>query len=370
MHKPSLVVITPIFPPSTGGAATYYGLLIKRLLLSESVDKVTVITEHLPSEQVISKEYSGRCEIIRIFPYRASATMSLAKQYFKYALQNALYLYAWYLIKKKSPDIILVHSSFHNHINLFHLIAKYLLRDERLIADVRDHQMPVKNLYQLNVYSDIIACSENIIQYLSSNFDGSDKIKYIPVLQEKIKLNPDDIVSALKKFDLYNVNYIMYAGLIKKDKGVQLLIESFVKLKLLGYEGKLVLAGVVKESDLLASALKNNDVIYVGPLQHDELMLILSSARMLINLSSSEGLPRICLEAMELNVPVLLPKGIPEFGKHCPENVANSSDPTSIASQIMFIINNNKHQTYIIKKHHEENVIGKYIKLMRGSCSV
>ena len=114
---------------------------------------------------------------------------------------------------------------------------------------------------------------------------------------------------------LYDFDYILYVGNIKKHKGISFLLEAY---KLLtdnnNFQKKLVIVGNAnnfksKDNDILKFIKDNNisrDIIFTGYLNNDELYNVISHASLLIQPSLYEGFGIPPLEAMYLNTPVLL----------------------------------------------------------------
>ena len=121
--------------------------------------------------------------------------------------------------------------------------------------------------------------------------------------------------------------YIFYAGLIKEEKGVYLLLQSYCE-QLQHDRHKLVLAGHNKLKTLKATKLLNHPkVLYIGNQDRNNILALMSKAALCVNLSFSEGMPRASLEAIALGRPVALPRGIPEFNKYCSEFIVNEEHP-------------------------------------------
>lgn len=354
-----LLIITPIFYPTAGGASTYYRLLTQGLLANGIVDQIAVITERLPGQP--RREFSDLCgvEVIRIFPHRAGGRMSKVSQYIRYGIQNLLYAYLPGLIRQVQPDVVLVHSSLHNHFNLLTPALRRIAKRVPLIADVRDHLLPVKRFNQLEPYREIIACSLNVLHHISENDSLKGRIRHIPVIQEDLGLR-ENAAGSLKRYGLNGVSYLLFAGLIKPDKGVNLLLDAYKILCSRGRTEELVLVGQAKDSKLIATASAIPGVRCLGPLPRVELLDLMSRTRLVVNLSGSEGMPRTSLEAIALGVQVALPAGIPEFEEHCQENVIHSRDPDVVADEIERLLDSTAIPDYPVSEHRVDRVCRLY----------
>lgn len=363
-----ILIITPIFPPSTGGAATYYDQLIHGLLSGGIVKRITVVTERIPGLPNYEPCDVRGIEVIRLFPYRAGGRLNKLSQYARYGIQNLLYALIAYLVLKRRPDVVLIHSSFHNYFNLLTPVVRHISKIVPVISDVRDHQLPTGRLYQLEYSHALIACSLNVLGHIRKRESLIGRTVHIPVLQEKLEPRKHAI-QTLEKYSLHQVPYLLYAGLIKPDKGIDLLLSAYELLSSRGWGEKLVLVGLAKDSMLLRRALSIPGVRYLGPISRDELLDLMSCSRLVINLSGSEGMPRTSLEAMALGVRVIAPSGIPEFERYCPDSVACSADPELVASQIENLLSKPMQNEYPIDQHATDAVLIQYERLFEKVCS-
>jgi len=363
-----ILIITPIFFPTIGGAATYYDLLIHGLLSGGVVKRITVVTERMSGLPNYEPCDARGIELIRLFPHRAGGRLNKLSQYFRYGIQNLLYGFIPYLVRSRRPDVVLIHSSFHNYFNLLTPVVRYISKMVPVISDVRDHQLTVGRLKQLENYHALIACSLNVLGHLNQRESLIGRTEYIPVLQENLEPRKYAL-QTLEKYSLNQVPYLLFAGLIKSGKGIDLLLRTYELLISRGWGEKLVLVGLTKELKLLERALAIPGVRSLGPVSRDELLDLMSCSRMAINLSGSEGMPRTSLEAIALGVRVITPSGIPEFERYCPDYVACSSNPELVASQIENLLSKPMQNEYPIDQHATDAVLIQYERLFEKVCS-
>lgn len=362
-----LLIVTPIYPPTTGGAATYYGLLTNGLLASGNVTEITIVTERVPGCPTYELKNDGRLRIIRWFPHRAGRHLGRVALYWRYGIQNLQYFFLPNLIRRLEPDVMLVHSSVHIHLNTLRSIIPYFCKRFPVVADVRDHQLPTSRLDQLEPYSALIACSRNVIAHVSQAPELAEKVIHIPVIQEFISRNRPNALQTLTKYGLHQKGYLIYSGLIKQGKGIGLLLDVFAEIQRRGIGFELVLAGFSKDTELLNRARSMRGVHVVGAVPREQLLDLMSAALMSINLSPSEGMPRTSLEAVALGIPVLLPPGIPEFDEFCRTAVVGSDDPSKIADQIQSLLSaSHSNHRYPITMHEVDAVVPQYIDLFRA----
>lgn len=335
-----LLVVTPIFRPSVGGAATYYDLLTRCLLDADVIESAVVITESIPDLPAQSVERSGRLKVLRLFAHRASASMGTVRKCVRYGIQNLQYFLLPRIIRSQRPDLLLIHSSFYNQPGTFAWIMKRIVGCIPAIVDCRDQQLPTSELHRLESYQQIIAASQNIVSHLRQCTALHSRILQIPVIQEPLGVpSVDASNNVLRKFGLRRNRYILFAGLIKASKGIDLLLDSYALYRaLLPNPCELAIAGVSKDSMVLARAAAADGTRLLGSVPRIELLTLMQNAAININLSFSEGMPRTSLEALALGARVLLPPGIPEFEQYCGSSIARIRDPRKIAAQLVEIL--------------------------------
>ena len=356
MNK-KIIIITPVFHSGGAGASIYYQTLSN--LLIKNKYQVTVISD--------SEKGTFRGKHYGLFPSWAGQNIT-RKTYFLYMIQNFQYFKLINILKMESPVVVIIHTSFFNHIGFFNFVFNILktkFKKTIFIADTRDALLKNNKVNQLNKFDKVIACSVNIKDHLVSNGIHKNKIFHIPVIQPHLLKNPE-----LKIFEKHNIDkfkYIFYAGAIKKEKGALLLLKAFTKYINPHYpEIKLVLAGFLKSKNKqLIHLLKSPNIVYLGKLPHKDIISLVQHASICVNPSFNEGLPRISLEAMIMKRPCLLPANIPEFDKFCPQFVMQSQNPIDLAKQIIDIMDAGISPDYPINDHYPENVISKYLKLFK-----
>jgi len=351
-----IVIITPIFSGSGTGAAVYYPLLVKNL--AEKGVKLTIISEK--TQEKISIE---NCEYLGIFPTRSGKEKQIIRDSLGYGWQNILYLRLPKIVKKIQPELIIVHSSFYNLPGIFpQVMQKIMASGAECIIDVRDVLIPRKQVGNLGEYKKAIACSENVFNHLINCGLAKEKINYIPIPQEQLSVNLIEQEQLLLNLGLKDTPYIFYAGMIKELKAVDLLLEAFteyVREKL--PELVLVMAGYIKTSNQkIIKLLQEKNVCYVGNKNRKEVLQLMKGAKLCINLSPNEGMPRSSLEALALKCPVLLPPNVPEFMRFCPDFVVTSRQPKEIADQIIKVLESGAIPSYPIELHFPERVIREY----------
>ena len=121
--------------------------------------------------------------------------------------------------------------------------------------------------------------------------------------------SPSKIISnwwypKLKKFKTNSKKYALAIGRLERVKGYDLLISSWANIK-----SNLVIVGSGKEKrnlvDLINKKKLSNKITIIDSVNRDELLKFYNEAAVLIISSRDEGGPRVALEALYLEIPVL-----------------------------------------------------------------
>jgi glycosyltransferase involved in cell wall biosynthesis len=131
-------------------------------------------------------------------------------------------------------------------------------------------------------------------------------------------INPISISEGVVKefdFNIKKNNYLIYAGLVSEEKGVDSLISTY---NLLGnFEKTLVIAGDGPLLEKLKYKYKDNEkIIFTGKITNFEVLsLIKNSYTTITNTSLYEGQPTLLSEASKLQINSIYPSsgGIQEF---------------------------------------------------------
>lgn len=361
-----LLIISPILFGSGSGAATYYKTLAEGLL--ENGISVSFLTDRENPVNDDERNLLSKIKVIRLFPKRSLRKKNLLIDIVKYAIQNIQYFFLPFFISRLKCNVIIIHSSFLNHLTTFNWVLILIFKkfsNKKIIFDVRDRGIKSKYIPLLKKSDCIIACSLNVLFFLKNKGVSEKKIVYIPIIQQ-LEV-PDDKISkrVLDKYGLSHKNYLLYGGLIKKDKRVDELLKAFQLLKKNSeFPFTLVIAGLLKEEDKEIEKLLNLDgVEYVGNINHKELLSLMLNAKLSINISRNEGLPRSSLEAITLKSQVILPPEVPEFYDYCPNHVYRGDSLNELVSFIEESMGKGE-CIYPIEMHSKSVVLKKYMKLI------
>jgi glycosyltransferase involved in cell wall biosynthesis len=167
--------------------------------------------------------------------------------------------------------------------------------------------------------------------------------------------------------------YICFAGAILKYKGIFDLIEAFKRIISEGYDWQLVIIGPMelgkdsKDFRQFKSEIHSSRITYLGPLERSDTLGLIQDSDVFILPSKTEGLPRVCLEAIALGVKTILPGCVPEFKKHCPDFVLDEINPAKIAEKIIQVSKSEKRPSYPFSIHDCSQSIDQTISLYSKS---
>ena len=318
----STLIISPIFYETSGGAAVYYQKLTKNLIsCGEDITIISEFCSQIPRKKIDKSNF----KYIGLFPNWASKSRNYFRDYIFFTLQNLLYFLLLFYIFTIKPKNVIIHSSFYNKPGIFFFITWLcflIFKKTNFILDVRDRLLPQSKKFRFCKYKTIIACSISVCDHLVKLGINKSKINLINVLQEKIYINKLDEKKILDKYSFTKKKYIICVGAIKEDKNTVILLETLLTYLIKKMDNYfLLLVGPLKtNSKRVIKMLNHEKVIFFDTLNNDEILILINNCSLSINPSVNEGMPRSCLEAIELNVPVLLPPNIPEFNSFSYEN--------------------------------------------------
>lgn len=300
--KLRLLVVTPLFPPAVGGASEDFRLLTEAWERSTSIEGIVVLTER--REDRPAPQASKKLLLCRLLPVttrdkKKSGLFYIASRVWLYAFMTIMI--AWHL-RTQGCKVVLIHARYGRP--LFLKLLK-LIR-ARVAVLLTDHFRDPEDLAACEA---VICVTENVYESAASKLSGRCQIHYVPLPFE----NPEacrSIVPAEGRSP-----YFLFLGEVSRWKGADVLLEAFAEFRKDCPEYSLVMAGPVCDITTLASA----GATFVGEVDHERALGLIRQAEALVLPSKSEGLPRVCLEAIALGTTVICPPGVPELQRTCPE---------------------------------------------------
>ena len=146
-----------------------------------------------------------------------------------------------------------------------------------------------------------------VSRHLSENYSHENKI----IITNAVKIDFQGIdVTFLSKYNIEENKYIFYAGRISKEKGVLLLINSFLELQH-NFDLKLVIAGGIDNKtkyskQVIAFKNKNDRIIFTNYIKGNELKSLYYYSKLFVLPSYYEGNPLALLEAMSYNLQIVV----------------------------------------------------------------
>ena len=209
------------------------------------------------------------------------------------------------LLNKINPDIVHTHGS--KTTSIISSINNYRFKHVATVHGIKKN----KKVYEKADF--IIGVSQKTINGLKNN---------VAVVTNW--WNP-----SLNKIDHKKNEYALAIGRLEKVKGFDLLINSWANINT-----KLVIIGSGKEKNTLTKMINtkglNEKVTIIDNVQKNELINYYRNAKLLIISSRDEGGPRVALEALYLEIPVLS-TDVGHMSKLLPkEMLANTNDLISL----------------------------------------
>lgn len=153
----------------------------------------------------------------------------------------------------------------------------------------------------------VFAPSEASRMNLIDHGISPDLVKFIPWGVDMDLFNPvQKDLSVWDKFGFNNKLKFLYAGRVSKEKNLDILAESFIKLCKDHDDVVLVIAGDGPYRNELEKILVDHPVIFLGYLSHHELATYYASADAFIFPSTTDTFGNVIIEALASGLPVIV----------------------------------------------------------------
>ena len=232
-------------------------------------------------------------------------------------------------IHKIKPDIIHTHGS--KTTSIINVIKKFLpIKHVATAHGIKNKTSVYKKATKLITVSQKVKESIDASSVVINNW-------YPPIVQDKKSLNND---------------YVLAVGRLEKVKGFDLLIQSWINIK-----DNLIIIGSGKEYDSLINLISQHNldtkIQIIDEMSQEDLADYYKNASMLVISSRSEGGPRVALEALYQEIPVIS-TNVGHMAEILPKELL--AEPDNLESLKDLI------ETYVGNENYSQDSIYEYIK--------
>ena len=308
----NVLILTPLYPPAVGGAATYFGDVVPLLAQFSDIGNLIVLTEKLPGQP--RETVTGKLKIFRYLPARVSqpqkSWMRHVSSYILTQLWFVIYLPA--LLRRHDIGLLHFHTRYRGRLFFGTLRRCHI----PIVADLRDKMAVPQQLAK--VASRLMCCGESVWQFATDGGFPKHKTALIPIpFQPPPRLDRKIVHEIVQGYKVDQSPYVLFVGDITHNKGVWDLLDAFQNRDASLPDMQLVLAGINREGPHFLQRLQQiPDVTYLGHVSRSDVLALMQGAEIVALPSRSEGLPRVILEALAMGTKVICPPDIPEFERY------------------------------------------------------
>lgn len=353
-----ILLLTPLYPPAVGGAATYFSHIVPQMVNHPAIEHLVLLTEKMPGEPEVMTV--GKLTVLRQLPQRVSV-----KRPFLFHTLTYLQTQLWFsknlskLVKANQIDLVHFHTRFRGR--LFYQALTRL--PVPVLADLRDKMSNPADLAQCSQH--LLCCALGVAQFATAANYPASQMSYVPVTFEPPPHQPPETIAQTRlKFGLAERPYLLYLGDMTPNKGIYELLQAFGRWQQLVPDVDLVLVGINREgSSFTRHIAPMPGVHFLGHLLHREALALMQASEMMLLPSRSEGLPTVILEAIGLGKKVLCPPNIPEFERHLPDFVLPEVSSEAIFHMIQKIWHSPITPSYPLETHAVQGVVNQIVSL-------
>lgn len=317
--KLRLLVITAFFPPAVGGAAEDFRLLTQAWERLASVDQITILTERRGDSP--KREIRGKIHVHRLVPVARRG----GRRWNPIDVVGGLWLYtrlliatAWQMYTQRS-NVVLMHGRYGRKP----FLRALKLIGARVVVLVSDHFRPPENFLDCDA---LVCITEGVHEMVRPKVMGKCEVYYVPLPFECPRPHRQEVEMVQA-----DAPYFLFLGEISRWKGVDVLLEAFTRFRKDRPDYRLLLAGPVCDAMLIREC---PGVTFLGQVSHEKALGLIERAEALVLPSRSEGLPRVCLEAIALRTKTICPPGVPELRRACPEWILSDITPEDVLGKL------------------------------------
>lgn len=360
----TILIVTALYPPAVGGAATYFGDIAPALVRFGGIERVVVLTERMAGSP--SHRQREALHVLRRLPARVSgprrpwvvhaATYTLTQLWFATRLPR--------LVDEWNVDVIHFHMRYRGR--LFHHALRRC--GVPTLADMRDKMSDPGPLQR--VADRLLCCAEGVQQFAVERGFPAERTVLIPIPFTPPTVPPPTAVDAVRRqHDVHRSPYLLYLGDVTYNKGVYDLLTAYTQWRAKHRERRnvaLVLAGLNREGARFREQVDATDgAVYLGHIPHDDAVALIAGAEVVALPSRSEGLPRVVLEALALGSNVICPPNVPEFERHIPEAVLSDVRPATIVDALEAAWQRERPPSYPFEQHDLQRIVAQLHEVYR-----
>ena len=360
----NILYVTGVYPPIRGGASENYRSFVEGIAKEDSVRSITVLTSYTPGASHYERDRNRKIIIIRMLVNYKIIRNRLLKSIL--LIVNILQFMLFSVVFKcfKRADIIQIHS---DSIFIMKGMAinpgVYFLSktSKHSILDIRDKVGIPKRDLGFSIY---LANSKRIYEVIKQRVPvDRGLLIYSPIRRYPL----ESLLRHSSQYRKYDP-YICFLGTISKSKGVFQLLDAMSKIQKMRpmWNLNLVICGEYMER--LRDLPQNCK--YLGALDHFNAMSVLVGSRLVVLPSLSESLPRVCIEALIYERPVLTVRGVPEVDEALSaKHLVESIEPDFLAERILNLVGDHcttMKNSYDFEVHDENIVITKLFSLYKA----
>ncbi len=348
-----LLILTALYPPAVGGAATYFGDIVPRLAQRPEITRLTVLTERLPGQP--RRHVRGKLQVLRLLPTRVSlprrpwpihaATYGMTQLWF------AVYLPA--LVRRQGVDLIHFHTRYRGRL----FYAALGRCGVPIVADLRDKMSDPAQLSR--VADRLLCCAEGVQRFAVAHGFPAERTVLVPIPFTPPDVpSPQQVNAVRRQHGVGREPYLLFVGDMTYNKGVYDLLEAYHRWRPTHPQAHLLFVGVNREGDrFLRQVRQTAGAAYLGRLPHQEALALMRGAEVVVLPSRSEGLPRVILEAVALGTKVICPPGIPEFERHLAEDSLSNVSADAILEKLNALWESDRVPIYPFSEHDPDRVV-------------
>jgi glycosyltransferase involved in cell wall biosynthesis len=347
------LIITALYPPAVGGAATYFSDIAPELARRDDIEELVVLTERMPGQP--RQRANGKLRLLRYLPTRVSLPQ---RRWLTHAVTYAL-TQLWFaarlpgLVQQHRVGLIHFHTRFRGRL----LYTALRRSGVPVLADLRDKMTDPARL--VGVADWLLCCGEGVQRFAIEGGVPAERTVLIPIPFTMPEIPSPKVVSDVRRrYELGDGPYLLFVGDVTYNKGVYDLLETYRRWRAEHPQVRLVFAGTNREGErFLKQVQQAVGAIYLDYVPHRDALALMRGAEVVVLPSRSEGLPIVILEAMALGARVICPPGIPEFERHLPQFVLPSVDADSIVKTLNVVWHDNTLPSYPLSEHSVHRVV-------------